>query len=544
MFRTMIAASIICLAATATGSAGGQSARPASRAPFTERELLAHIDILASDAFEGREPGTPGEGKTIDYLTGQFAKAGLRPLGTPGFVHAVPSLSRSASGHLAVRSGSNVHSLDPGKDFIVQALNNVTLDGEEVVFAGYGIVAPEFGRDDFGATDVTNKVVIVLGGEPPGFPQRVESLLGGPALDAIAETKRTLHSWYWSRQLHALKRGAKAVFIVAPDDRIEARRRYFQNDYVEPRNAPPWAPPLSGFLSERLFLKGGPLSQIDLDQLRRRASLPHFQPLTLPVRFDAGIAVRSRPFVTRNVVGRIDGIGPGCVVVTAHWDAHGRDVKIAGDNIWNGAVDDAGGVAQLIEVARRLALKGKPRRSIIFLAATGEERGSLGSRHFVANSPCQVKDMAALINLDWFYELGRTRRFASHGLGYSSLDELIERIVRAQGRKVTAINAYYAGGDQLAFMLAGVPGFHGGSVAPLVDYPEGYEEAYYERLEAMSVEKEGHKNEDEVRPEWDLRGAVQDAEAIRQIVWEVANMPAAPCWKVPSQFADKARMCR
>lgn len=543
-FRVLLTACMTYLVAITVGPAAALSAQSLSPAPTAERELLGHINVLASDSFEGREPGTPGEAKTIAYLTAQFANAGLEPLGEPGFVQEVPSLSLFASGQLTVRSGSSVRPLDPAKDFIVQAGKDVTLSGEPVVFAGYGIIAPEFGRDDFGTTDVTNKVVIVLGGEPPGFPERTRSMLGAAALDAVAENKQTLHDWYWSKQVHALKRGAKAVLILATDGRIQAKRRYFQQDYWEPQKAPAMGPALSGFVSERLFTKGGPLSQIGLDELRRRANSPQFQPFTLPVRVDGKVTVRSRPFVTRNVVGKIDGSGPGCVVLTAHWDAHGRDAKIAGDNIWNGAVDDAGGVAQLIEIARRLAAQGRPRRSIIILAATGEERGFIGTRHFLAQSPCPTRDVAAVINLDWFYELGRTERFASHGLGYSSLDEPIERIVRRQGRKVTAVNAYYAGGDQFPFMLAGIPGFHGGSVAPLVDYPKGYEESYYERLESISVQKEGHKNEDEVRPEWDLRGAVQDAEAMLRLSWEVANMPAAPCWKVRSQFADKARMCR
>ena len=542
IFRAII---LFSLSGCATNRSVDASPSPASTPiPLGSKQLLAHISVLSADGVEGRAPGTSGERQAIDYIASEFGKAGLSPLSRGEFSQKVPLRALSASGRFSLRSGSRAVTLDPAKDFIVQADRSLTLRSDEIVFAGYGIIAPEFGRDDYGSTDVVGKVVIVLAGEPAGFPSRKASKLGPQALDAIAESKRTYHQWFWMKQVNALKRGAKAVFILTADDRIAARRRYFQQDYMLPETLPPWAPPLSGFLSERIFEKGGPLDQIDLAQLRTMAVTPGFRPVALPLHLKGEVSVESRPLLSRNVVGRIEGNGPGCVVLIAHWDGYGRDPDAAGDNIWNGAVDDAGGVAQLIEIARQLAAQGRPRRSIYFVAATGEERGFLGSRQFLASSPCAPSEMAAAINLDWFYELGRTKRFASHGLGYSSLDETIERLIRGQGRTVTAANAYYAGGDQLPFMLAGVPGFHGGSVSPLVGQSDGYEEAYYAKLDANAVKKEGNSNEDEVQPQWDLRGAVEDAEIIWQLAGQIANAPAVPCWKVPSQFEDPKRICR
>lgn len=515
----------------------------ADSAPLTPEELMRHVRILSSEDFEGREPGTSGEVKTVEYIVNEFEKAGLSSV-NGGFIQDVPVRAFSAAGNFRVQTQSDVRALDPTRDFAVQAPWDVSLQNEEIVFAGYGISAPEFGHDDYGSVDVAGKVVLLLSGQPEEFPDRRKSSLEPRALDAIAKGKGTYHQWYWSKQLNAYKHGAKAVFIVSQDDRLTDRRPYFEQDYMLPKALPPWAPPLSGFWSERLFAAGRPLGDVSLDKLRALASSPRFRPVKLPLRLSGTVRVKMRHFVSHNIVGKIAGSGPECLVLLAHWDAFGRDPTARGDNVWNGAVDDAGGVAQLIEIARRLAAKRQPRRSIFFVAVTGEERGFLGSRHFVENSPCPTNRMAAALSLDWFWELGRTTDFANHPLGYSSLDGIIDRLLLQRGRMVTAENEFLAGSDQFPFIVAGIPGFHGGSVPPLIDYPVGYDEAYYKRRDAKAVERAGHSNEDEITSGWDLRGAVEDTELIRQLAWIIANDPSMPCWKVRTMFSDRQRLCR
>lgn len=504
---------------------------------------MRHVSILSSEEFGGREPGTPGEIKTIEFIADEFAKAGLSSVGGD-FSQDVPLKAFSATGNFRVRTQSSLISLDPARDLVVQAPQDVSLQDEGMVFVGYGITAPEFGHDDYASVDVTGKVVILLSGQPDGFPARAKSALEPRALDAIAKNKRTYHQWFWSKQLNAYKHGAKAVFILSADDCLTARRPNFERNYMLPAALAPWAPPLSGFLSERLFAAGGPLGEVSLDKLRALANSPSFRGVSLPLRLSGTVPVKSRQFVSQNVVGKIAGSGPECVVLMAHWDGFGRDLSAAGDNVWNGAVDDAGGVAQLIEIARTLAARPKPQRSIFFVAVTGEERGFLGSRHFLENSPCAVPRVATALSLDWFWELGRTTQFASHGLGYSSLDEIVDRLLHERGRTVTAENAFFAGSDHFPFIVAGIPGFHGGSVSPLIDYPPGYDEAYYKRRDAQVIEREGHSNEDEITPEWDLRGAVEDAELISQLAWIIAKDRSMPCWKVRSWFSPAQRLCR
>lgn len=533
-----------------TGSGCSPSVSPAGRpatipnaAPIATEDLMRHVRILSSDDFEGREPGTSGETKTIEYIMGEFAKAGLSKV-SGDFRQSVPVKALAASSNLRVHTKSGVVALDPARDLVVQAPNHLSLENEKIIFAGYGISAPEFGHDDYGSVDVAGKVVVVLSGEPEGFPARTKSSLEPRALDAIAKNKRTYHQWFWSKQLNAYKHGAKAVLILSTDDRLTARRPYFEQNYMLPAMLAPWAPPLSGFLSDRLFAKGGLLGDVDLDKLRALANSPNFRPVLLPLRLSGTVGVKARQFVSHNVVGKIVGSGPECVVLMAHWDAFGSNPRATGDNVWNGAVDDAGGVAQLIEIARRLAARDAPQRSIFFVAVTGEERGFLGSRHFLENSPCAKTRVAAALSLDWFWEIGRTTDFASHGLGYSSLDDIIDPLIQERGRTLTAENAFYAGSDQFPFMVAGIPGFHGGSVSPLIGHPSGYEEIYYKRRDAKAVEREDHSNEDEITPEWDLRGAVEDAELYSQLAWAIANNPSMPCWKVRSLFSDGQRLCR
>lgn len=513
-------------------------------ASITPEALLRHVAILASDDYEGRAPGTRGEQLATDYIAREFHSAGLVPGGSRSFFQDVQLRRSRASGTLVATSGSRNVLFRPGLDFLVQPeRGNSDLRDETPVFAGYGIVAPEFSRDDYAGVDVRGRAVIVLAGEPEGFPLASSSRLEPAAMAAITEHRRTLHRWVWMKQLRAVERGARAVFIIVPDASLGARRTYFEHDYLLPESLPAWAPPLSVLLSESAFLQMTNLAGAEASELRRSAASAEFRARPLEFRVTAETRADTSSLTSRNVVGLIQGAERGCVVLTAHWDGYGRDPQTAGDGIWNGAVDDAGGVAQLIEIGRMLASAPPPRRSIFFVATTGEERGFLGARHFAAHSPCPPGDMVGVINLDWFYELGPTRRFAHHALGYSSLDRIVERLAQSQGRSVTAVNAYISGGDQLPFMLAGVPGLHGGSVPPLIDRPAAFEEAYYGALESAAVRREGNSNEDEIRPEWDLRGAAQDAELLRQLVTILAAEDATPCWTVPSSFALHGRAC-
>lgn len=511
-----------------------------------EQRLLAHVTVLASDEFDGRAPGTPGEARSIEYIARQFAAIGLRsPAGESGFLQSVPLASISSRGDLRGGAVDRPGGLDPARDYAIQTAAPATrLDVARLVFAGYGIVAPEFERDDYAGIDVRDEIVVVLAGEPDGLATHGAASLGSAARTALTADPRTLHRWVWMKQRRARERHARGLLIVVPDEALESRRRFFESESMMPTAAPAWEPPVSVLLAQSAFARMAAEAGIDVTQLRSEASSSRFAARLVPIALRGEASSTATAFTSHNVVGTIAGRTDECVVVTAHWDGYGRDAAASGDGVWNGAVDDAGGVAQLIEISRRLAREGPPRRTMHFVATTGEERGFLGARHFLARGPCAADRISAVVNLDWFYELGAAPRFAHHGLGYSSLDAIFERLAASQGRTVTAVNRYYAGGDQLPFLLAGIPGFHGGSIGPPLGREESYERDFYARRDADAVVLEGNSNEDEPRPEWDLRGAAQDTELLIDAVRELASRPERPCWTGASAFATAERLCR
>lgn len=506
--------------------------------------LLRHVRILASDNFAGREPGAPGEDMATGYIEGQFREALLASPVSGSYLQDVLIVRRSAGGEMAIIKNGNRLPLLPNVDFTVQLLSgSLGIKNIPIVFTGYGIIAPEFGRNDYDGIDVRDKIVVVLAGEPDEMFDPSRAKIGPEAVEALAEAKRTYHRWDWVKQHNALIKGAKGIVIVVSDTRLASKKQYFQRDYMMPAHSPPWAPPLSMMLSQSAFDRVAKAAGTSAGTLQQSARSPEFRARHLDLRLEGNFSSTEKAFTSHNVVGRIPGSGEGCVVMTAHWDGYGIDRSAAGDNIWNGAVDDAGGVAQLIEIARHLATGKRPRRTIMFVATTGEERGFLGSRHFLAKAPCPEGEIAAVINLDWFWELGRTRQFTSHGLGYTSLDSIVRRLASAQGRTVTATNAYFAGGDQLPFLFEGIPGIHGGSWGTLIDRPDGFEDAYSAKIGEGAILREGNSNRDEVREEWDLSGAVLDAELMRSLALELANGREAPCWTVRSQFAPTTPLC-
>lgn len=542
---------LVTLCCFALGSCQGinprtaSSAAPAHPVSIPQDELLRHVRILASNDYLGREPGTPGEDLAIGYIEQEFRKASLAPQVSGTYFQGVPVEQRSASGALTIGGRSKKLTLSPDSDFNVQILSDgLKIEKAPIVFAGYGIVAPEFGRDDYANLDVHNKVVVVLAGEPDEMFDPARVRIGADAAEALGKAKRTYQRWDWVKQHNALVKGAKGIVIVVDDRRLLNKRQYFQQNYMIPADSPSWAPPLSIMLSRSAFDRIAEAAETSAADLQLTARSPAFRPKLLQLSVTGNFKATKHTFNSHNVVGRIPGRGKGCVVMTAHWDGYGIDRSMAGDNIWNGAVDDAGGVAQLIEIARQLAIAPPPKRTIVFVATTGEERGFLGARHFLAHTPCPDGEIAAVINLDWFWELGRTRDFATHGLGYSSLDQVVQRLATAQGRGTTAINAYFGGGDQLPFLFAGIPGLHGGSWGTLIDRPKDFEDNYGAMMSNGAILREGNSNRDEVREEWDISGAVQDAELLGEMALELANTARVPCWTAESQFAIRARLCR
>jgi Zn-dependent M28 family amino/carboxypeptidase len=395
--------------------------------------LLAHIERLASDEFEGRKPGTRGEELTIAYLEREFRALGLEPGNTDGtYVQRVPLVGLTPEvTPLRFRRGDSTLDLRYKEDFVAwtrRVTETVSLENSELVFAGYGVEAPEFQWDDFKGTDVSGKTIVVLVNDPPVTAPDGSldpKVFGGKAMT------------YYGRWTYKYEKGAEkqaaGVLIVHETEPAGYPWSVVQGfggerfDLVTPdRNMGRSA--IEGWITldaaRRLFALAGQ----DFDVLRRRAVDRGFRPVPLGVTASVGLKNALRTIDSRNVVAKITGADPAVrdeyVVYTAHWDHLGIGDPVRGDRIYNGAKDNATGTAALLELARAFkAVSPPPRRTIVFLAVTAEEQGLLGSLHYTLAPIYPLEKTLAAINMDGLNVHGRTKDITVVGFGASDLDD-------------------------------------------------------------------------------------------------------------------------
>ena len=345
--------------------------------------LMAEIEILSSDEFGGRAPGSPGEVLTIEYLTEQFANLGLEPGNPDGsWVQGVPlvGITPQAGSDFQVSMGSDSLRLEPGKDYVAwtkHVSDQVEIDAE-FVFVGYGAVAPEYEWDDFGDVDVEGKILLFLVNDPP-----LDDVFGGPAMTYYGR-------WTYKHEI-AAEQGAAGSFVIHepgpagyPWEVVGSSPFGESFDLVAADNNMSRAP-VEGWLqrsaAERIFAMAG----LDFDELKARAADRSFQPVPLRIHGHTQVRNSLRTIDSENFVGILNGSSASDEVVmyVAHWDHLGRDEELEGDQVYNGAADNATGTAGLIELARAFTeAEERPRRSIVFLAVTAEEQGLLGSKHY------------------------------------------------------------------------------------------------------------------------------------------------------------------
>jgi Zn-dependent M28 family amino/carboxypeptidase len=433
------------------GSEGRLSLPPEIQAALetvTSEDLLRHIKVLASDEFEGRAPGTRGEELTVNYLIEQFKQFGLKagnPDGT--YIQKVPlvGITSGSAGSFAV-GGKKIDIRSPD-DYVAISLRfipEVTVNDSEIMFVGYGIVAPEYGWDDYKGATVRGKTLLMLSGEPqipdPNDPTKLDDKM----FKGRAMTRYALGGYKGDT---ATEKGAAAVIIVHenkpgayPYESL-ARELSHELTYLKKpeRNINPVA--ASSFITpdgaKRLISAGGQ----DLETLRRAALSKDFRPVPLEVKASFHIKTRLREFESRNVIALCEGSDANLrreyVIYTAHWDHLGRDEKLTGDQIYNGAVDNASGLAALLETAKAfMRMKPPPKRSILFLATTAEEAGLLGAKYYTSRPLYPLSRTLANINMDIFFPFGRSRDILSVSNGYSTLDEVLSEAALTQERTV------------------------------------------------------------------------------------------------------------
>jgi len=513
--------------------------------------VLAHTKTLSSDEFQGRSPGTKGEELTVAYIADQFRKLGLKPGNTDGtFVQKVPLVGITpAPAPLILRKGGQEQRL-AWKDDVVAWTKHVApsaaIDNSDVVFVGYGVVAPEYDWDDYKGLDVTGKTLVMLVNDPPvqdpDNPGALDpKVFGGRAMTYYGR-------WTYKFEMAASK-GAAGVLLVHETESagypfsVVQAKVFEQFDLVTPDKNMKRAAIEAWITVDKardLLRLGGQ----DFGTLKSQASTREFRPVPLGVKASMTITNTLRTIDSKNVAARLDGRDPKLkseyVLYSAHWDHLGVGAAVNGDTTYNGAKDNAVGVAGLLDIARAFTkLPVPPKRSVVFLAVTAEEQGLLGSAYYTVAPIYPLARTAANINIDGLNVAGRTRDLTLVGYGASELDDYARDAAGEQGRIVRPDlepeQGFYYRSDHFNFAKQGVPA---------LDPDEGFEyvgkpKAFGERVRREWNERDYHQPSDIVRPDWDLTGAREDLKVYFAVGYRVAEAEAMPEWKPGSEFKAK-----
>jgi len=504
-------------------------------------EVLVRNDIrtLASDEYQGRRPGTSGEEKTISLLTEQFKKLGLKPGNGDSWVQQVPliELTPGKNAKLSITGPAGVATLAYGKDMVIWTQREVptaALAHSELVFAGFGIVAPEFNWDDYAAIDVRGKTVLVLLGDP-GSAGKDPTLFRGNSLSYYGR---------WAYKVaEAARHGASAVLLIHDAAALGYGWNGVVNTWTGPQlelaaaDGHAGRAMLEGWLSKEagrgLFAAAG----LDADSSMRAASRAGFKAIPMRLQVDAAIENAIRRFDSANVLALLPGGSRKheYVVYCAHWDGLGRDATGA---VIGGAQDNASGVAGLVALAQSFSrTKPAPERSIVFIAFTGEESGLLGSRYYVEHPVFPLEQTSGAINLDRLHIGGRTRDVMIFGAGNSELEESVRGVALLQGRELRPddrpeLGRYYDS-DQLSFALRGIPTLYVKSGVDDEARGPQWGAAQSEEYRAHRYRQSG----DRYAEDWDIRGAVEDLELYRSVGERLANSRRFPRWFPNSEFS-------
>lgn len=507
--------------------------------------LRRHIVALSDDAMEGRGPGTPGGKKAVDYISAQMAALGVAPAGVDGtWTQAVPmravSLEADKSSLSLLGPDGERSPLTMRTDIVAGRLGpagKVELE-TPLVFVGYGVTAPEFGWDDYAGVDVKGKTVVVLVGDPPVDDER----FGGKAMTYYGRW-----TYKFERALEAGAAGCLIVHETAPASYgwnvVESSWSGERFSLVEDSGA---ALQVQGWISSELADRLAKQQGQSLDTWHAHALTKPGTPLTLRSKLAATLTTTERTFTDGNVLGRIEGrTKPDEVVLlTGHWDHLGveADAKPGQDAIFNGAVDNASGIAAILGVAtelRQRASRGEgPGRSVVLLATTAEEQGLLGSRYYAAHPLTPAESIVGVVNLDSMNVLGPTTSIAVPGLGHTTLEDELRAVAQAQGRTLEGDRRPEAGSfyrsDHFSFAKQGIAAitFGGGSV--FADTTSAQSETLRQPLKGHY-----HTVDDEFDPSWPLTGALQDTQAALELVLRVANAEQRPAWKPTSDLAPR-----
>jgi Zn-dependent M28 family amino/carboxypeptidase len=513
----------------------------AATAAIDTATIMRHIRVLSADSLMGRAPGTPGEDKSVAYIEGQFKALGLAPGNTNAtYIQKVPLVGITVTNapSLTFAKGGTRKSLKWRDDFVAWTKHvapSASLDNSELVFVGYGVEAPEFTWDDFKGADVAGKTLVMLVNDPPLADT---AQFGG---------KRMTYYGRWTYKYEqGMRHKAAGVLLVHQTERagypftVVQGKTSEQFDLVTPDKNMSRSS-VEGWITldqaRALFAMAGQ----NFDSLDARAATREFKPVPLGVTASVKLENKLRTIDSRNVVAKLEGSDPALkseyVIYTAHWDHFGIGEKVKGDSIYNGALDNASGVAGLLTLGKAFAaMKPAPKRSILFLSVTAEEQGLLGSQYYSVTPLYPLAKTVANINMDGLDTWGPTKDLTVIGLGASELDDYARDAAAEQGRTLKPDaepeKGFYYRSDHFNFAKQGVPAF---DPEPGIDFVGKPAEFGRQKRDEYTA-NDYHKPSDEIKPGWDLSGAVQDLSLFLTMGYRIAEAPKMPEWRAGNEF--------
>ena len=516
-------------------------AQSRSVSPITSAEIDGYLRFLSSDLLEGRAPGTRGGKLAAEYIASQLRSFGVEPGVNGSYFQPVPIdvLTTQPSSVHASASGKATATLRPGPDVVLSAGSATPQSAAqgELVFVGYGAAAPEYRWDDFKGVDLKGKILLMLVNDPPAPPSE-PTLFGGIAM--------TYYGRWTYKYEEAERRGAAGALIVHRTDQAGYPFQVLvgsnsTGQRLLPRD-PKLPPPLGvrGWITDSAAAALLRQAGLDMAQLRAQAATRDFRPVATGITMDLGLASTVARTTSENVVGVVRGrdakLGRQYVALSAHWDHLGIGTPVNGDSIYNGAFDNASGVASVLAIAHAATAQPKPKRSLLFVFVTAEESGLLGSAYFAQSPTVPLSQIAANLNVDETNFRGRTRDLIALGENKSSLGPELGALLREEGMHLTPKEHPEAGhfyrSDHFSLAKAGVPAL---SIEEGLDFIGRPKEWGLQQVDDYDAHRY-HQPSDEYRADFDLSGAVQMTDLIYRFARRIADAPTLPTWNANAEF--------
>lgn len=501
-----------------------------------------HIKTLASDDFLGRMPFREGEVKTLNYLETTFKEYGLEPGNGNSFFQEVPlvELNATPSEQMTISGSDGSFTLDLLDEFVAfteRVSEQVDLNDSELVFAGYGVVAPEYDWNDYEGLDVEGKTVVVLVNDP-GFGSGDSTFFKG-------ETMTYYGRWTYKYE-EAARQGAAGILVVhdtAPAGYpwLVVRNGWSGAALYLDQTGDDYKPLVQGWLTRDAAIRLFEASDVDMKNFVERSRSRDFEPVSLGLSASVSMRNTIKRDVSQNVIAKIEGTTrpDEYILYTAHWDHLGVGQPVDGDSIYNGAHDNASGTAALLEIARAFAKQeARPERTVLFLAVTAEEQGLLGSKYYAENPIYPPSQTVANINMDGIREFGRMKDLTVIGYGQSEMEDIAGEVAETQGRYIMPnpepSKGYFFRSDHFQFAKIGIPALYAYGAYEHMDPSKGV--TFLQEQITDYNQNRYHRPADEYDESWQFGGMYQDAALFYQVGAKLANSDQWPQWKEGSEF--------